>query len=251
MRDKIKRTAVLTFLKKQKADITTLVETHVTGHLQAALRCPWIGWTYRSTHTNLSGGGGVTILLAKSAPFELLSVETDQQGRYIFMHAFIGGAPLLLIASYTPPPPYRAEVVTEGLAFIAQHPTVPAIWMGDFNNTMSPTIDHPTQPVAQMAEPRQTRLSCTMTEFALVNVWRQNPTTRAYTCHSTSHNTMSRIDYVLVSQALLPKITGLGIAPRTLSLALLGDSLPENCPPSENVEIESPLALGHFRPQIH
>lgn len=35
--DKIERTAALAFLKAQKADIIALVETHVKGHLQAAL----------------------------------------------------------------------------------------------------------------------------------------------------------------------------------------------------------------------
>lgn len=33
VRDKIKRTAALAFLKAQKADVIALVETHVTGHL--------------------------------------------------------------------------------------------------------------------------------------------------------------------------------------------------------------------------
>lgn len=56
LRDKIKRTAVLRYLKGQKVDIVVLVETHVTGHLQAALKRPWVGWAYHSTHTNMSRG---------------------------------------------------------------------------------------------------------------------------------------------------------------------------------------------------
>lgn len=76
MRDCIKHTAVLVFLKLQKADVIVLVETHVTGHLQAALKCPCIGWAYHSTYTNLSRG--VTILIAKSTPFELVSLISDQ-----------------------------------------------------------------------------------------------------------------------------------------------------------------------------
>lgn len=83
---------------------------------------------------------------------------------------------------------------------------------------MTPSLDHPAQSGVQANVPQQTRLCCTLTEFALIDVWRyQNPTTRVYTCHSTSHNTMSRIDFILVSKTLLPKVTGLGFAPRALS----------------------------------
>lgn len=75
VRDNIKCTAALEFLKAQKTDIIALVETHVTGHLQAALNCPWVGWAYHSTYTNLSRG--VSILIAKSTQFELVSLVSD------------------------------------------------------------------------------------------------------------------------------------------------------------------------------
>lgn len=127
MRDKIKRTAVLQYLKGQKVDIIALVEMHVTGHLQAVLKRPWVGWAYHSTHTNMSRG--IAVLVAKSTPFELISMVLDQQGRYLFLHALVGGDPLLILASYIPPP-YRSDVVAEGLAFIALYPSVPVVWMG-------------------------------------------------------------------------------------------------------------------------
>lgn len=94
-------TAVLQYLKGQKVDIVALVEMHVTGHLQAALKRPWVGWAYHSTHTNMSRG--VTVLIAKSTPFELVSMVSDRQGRYLFLHAIVGGDPLLILASYIPP----------------------------------------------------------------------------------------------------------------------------------------------------
>lgn len=116
------------------------------------------------------------------------------------------------------PPPYSSEVVTAGLLFITQHPTIPAIWMGDFDMTMNLFLDHPVQAGIQSNEPRQTRPSRILTEFALIDVWRYRyPTAIAYTCHSTSHDTMSRIDYILVSEILLPKVTGVGCTLRALS----------------------------------
>lgn len=69
---------------------------------------------------------GVTVLVAKSTPFELVSMVFDRQGRYLFMQAIVGGAPLLILAIYIPPL-YRLEVVTEGLAYIAQFSSLPVV----------------------------------------------------------------------------------------------------------------------------
>lgn len=66
LRDKIKRTAALALLKSQKADIIALVETHITGLLQVALKRPWVGWVYHSTHTNQSRG--VSLLIGQKSP---------------------------------------------------------------------------------------------------------------------------------------------------------------------------------------
>lgn len=111
---------------------------------------------------------------------------------------------MLILASYIPPP-YRSDVVTEGLAFIAQYPSIPAVWLGDFNHTMTPSLDRPVQDEPSRGEPLHTRLYRTLEDFDLIDAGRHaNPTTRAYTCHSLSHNTMSRINYILVSRALLP-----------------------------------------------
>lgn len=116
----------------------------------------------------------------------------------------------------------------EGLAYIAQYPTVPAVWMGDFNMTMNPMLDHPVQPGVQATLPQQTRMCRTLTEFALVDIWRcQNPTARAYTCHSISYNTMFRIDVILVSKTLLPLSYRIGIYTQGLSKSfpMLDDSI--------------------------
>lgn len=101
LREKIKRTAAFTFLKKQHADVVVLVETHVEGRLQLAHRHPWVGWAFHSTHT--SHARGVSILIAKSAHFELCEVSTDPQGCYVFLFAKLYGKPFLILAFYVPP----------------------------------------------------------------------------------------------------------------------------------------------------
>lgn len=137
LRNKNKSTTTLTFLKSQHADVIKLVETHVTGRLQSSLKKPWVGWAYHATHTSYFRG--VSILIAKRVPFELILLQTDRQGRYVFVHAAINGSPILILACYVPPP-YNSTV-KEGLDFMSQYPAVLTVCMGEFNMTLIPALD--------------------------------------------------------------------------------------------------------------
>lgn len=52
----------------------------------------------------------------------------------------------MLILAFYIPPPFQFAVLKEDLAFMAQHPTVPAAWIGDFNMVMTDTwtLKYPT-----------------------------------------------------------------------------------------------------------
>lgn len=93
----------------------------------------------------------------------MVSLQTDQQGRYVFLHATINRSPILILACYIPPP-YSSTIVKEGLAFMSQHPRVPAIWMGDFNMTLSPALDRMGQPDPALDPPTHTRLHRMLTD---------------------------------------------------------------------------------------
>lgn len=203
LRDKIKRTATLAFLKKQRADIIVLVETHVEGRLQLALHRPWIGWTFHSTHT--SHARGVSILVAKSLQFEICDIITDLQGKYIFMHVKIYGEPFLLLAFYVPSP-FSATIIVEGLIYMSRYPNVQTIWLGDFNETLNPNLDRLRPSDSQMSAPQDTRFFRILTNFHLIDTWKYlNPQVKKYSCFSSTHNSMSRIDLILLSQSLLPQ----------------------------------------------
>lgn len=215
LRNRIKRTAVLTFLKSQHADIITLAETHVTGHLQSSLKKPWIGWAYHATHTSYSRG--MLILVAKRVPFKLVLLQTDQQGRYVLIHATINGSPILILSCYVPPP-YNSLVIKEGLAFMTQYPSIPAVWMGDFNMTLTPALDRMGTLDPPLDPPTHTRLYRILADFAIVDTWRhKHPHTKVFSCFSATHNTMSRIDFILLCKSLTPKLGDVGFAPRILS----------------------------------
>lgn len=128
--EKAKRTAVLSHLKSQRADVSILVETHLAGQKQMSLKKPRVGWLYQAPHTTNSRG--VAILIAKTVQFQLHTLQLDPQGRSLFLPATIGDLKVLLLAFYIPPP-FNFAVLQMGIAFMAQHPTVPAIWAGNFN----------------------------------------------------------------------------------------------------------------------
>lgn len=215
LRDNIKRAAALTFIKKQRADVVTLVETHIEGRLQMTLRRPWVGWAFHSTHTSHSRG--ISVLIAKTVHFELCELHTDPQGRFIFISAKLHGEPFLILAVYVPPP-FSTSILLEGISFIAKYPTAQTIWMGDFNSTLNEELDRlrPTPPATN--PPRDTKLARLFSPFHLMDTWRhKHPHTRKYSCFSATHNTMSRIDFIFISQNLLARLLETEFGPRLLS----------------------------------
>lgn len=76
---------------------------------------------------------------------------------------------------------------------------------GDFNCTLNPKLDAGIDPTHSRS--RKIILQF-MQELNLVDIWRvENPTKKEYSCHSTTHNTYSRIDYFLMSKSLTPKVS--------------------------------------------
>lgn len=108
--ERAKLTAVLSHLKSQRADISILVETHLTGQKQLCLKKPWEGWLYQAPHT--SNSRGIAILVAKTVQFQLHTLQLDPQGQTLFLHATVGGLEILLMAFYIPPPNSICHVTT-------------------------------------------------------------------------------------------------------------------------------------------
>lgn len=69
------------------------------------------------------------------------------------------GEMILLMAFYVPPP-FQTSSLVEGFNFMALHPNVPAMWLGDFNNVLDPTLDRMTSSSISNACQYQTRKIC-------------------------------------------------------------------------------------------
>lgn len=215
LRAKPKRNVAMAYLKAQHADIMVLVETHLTGQLLLSLKKPWVGWVYQAPYSAYSRG--IALLVAKTARFFRLSLRSDPQGKFLFIHCRLNGLEILLLAIYIPPT-FQFSVINEGLAFMAQFPMIPALLMGDFNAIMDNNLDRLSQTSSTDCTPSLTRFGKLMSEIGLVDAWRHcYPTVKAFTCFSVTHNTMSRIDLILLSHSLVPSLKGAGFSPRILS----------------------------------
>lgn len=116
------------------------------------------------------------------------------------------------------PPPFQFTVLKEELSFMSQFPIVLAIWLGDFNNIANWELDRllltsPDNPIHS-----HTRFGKLLADLALIDIWRHRyPQDRVFSGFSATHNSMSRIDLILISRSLLPMLGNVGFNPRILS----------------------------------
>uniref|UniRef100_A0A803JF65 Endonuclease/exonuclease/phosphatase domain-containing protein n=1 Tax=Xenopus tropicalis TaxID=8364 RepID=A0A803JF65_XENTR len=83
LNSKFKRSLLFSYLKKYTPSMVLLQETHLMGQKVLSLKKPWVGWAYHATFTSHSRG--VTILIRKNTPFELINLITDHYGRFIIL----------------------------------------------------------------------------------------------------------------------------------------------------------------------
>lgn len=95
-----KRKKVLIHLRKLKAGIAFLQETHLQTFDHFQLRGGWIGQSYHSNFHSKSRG--VAILINKNIPFVMSKVETDSSGRYIIVVGRLYNTPIVLANVYAP-----------------------------------------------------------------------------------------------------------------------------------------------------
>lgn len=79
----VKRSKVLSHLKRLNSDIVFLQETHTRTNDQTRLKCPWVAEVFHSSFS--SKARGVAVLIGKSVSFEKTKVISDKAGT-IFDH---------------------------------------------------------------------------------------------------------------------------------------------------------------------
>lgn len=94
-----------------------------------ALKKPWVGPCYHSTHSTYSRG--VRILVHKALPFTLLDLHLNPDGRYVVVHAMCDGVEMVIVGLYNPPSA-SLTVLHKLTPILAQYLTA-SVLAGDFN----------------------------------------------------------------------------------------------------------------------
>uniref|UniRef100_A0A803JPQ3 Reverse transcriptase domain-containing protein n=1 Tax=Xenopus tropicalis TaxID=8364 RepID=A0A803JPQ3_XENTR len=239
LNSKFKRSLMWSYLKRYPPSILLLQETHLVGQKVLALKKPWVGWSFHASFSTHSRG--VSILIRKNIPFELLHLVTDHYGRYVIMACLIANKPITIVNVYVPPP-FNVTVLEHIAKKLADLPPAPTCILGDMNQVMDLFWDrlHPTSS-------GPTNLTQWANSLGLTDAWRwKHPDDKVYSCHSQPHKSFSRIDLALTSPDILPLIEHTSYLPQSLSdhspLQLIFRWLPS---PPDKLWRLSPLWLKH------
>ena len=198
----VKIKQVMTRLKHLGSRIIFLQETHLVPTEVIRIRRRWQGQVFAANFS--SHARGVAILIHKSVPIQIISTIMDPGGRYIVLHGSLLGNYLNLVNVYGPnkddPDFYKNIFLT--ISTLRGE----VIMGGDFNCVLKPNMDREGGLDSSHCHTRKV-IHHFMAELGLCDIFRKhNPDKREFSCHSTTYNTYSRLDYFLISNTSVFKI---------------------------------------------
>lgn len=197
----IKRKKLLIYLKKLQIDIAYLQETHLLP--QEVMKLGTMGWKVLASASYSSKARGVVILVRSTIEILTHSVTVDPHGRYVIVDATVDNSRLILCNIYAPNIYSKAfflHLVTKLYSLRDR----PLLMGGDFNIVSSPCMDRSSTQRTMNRAPK-VGIPYINKHLHLLDIWRAlHPLERDFTCLSAAHATLSRIDYLLVSEALFP-----------------------------------------------
>ena len=99
----VKRAKIMTKLKKEKAQINYLQETHLSRTEHEKLKKFGYKHTYYSSNTTNTRKRGVAILISNQVNFECQKEINDKEGRCVIIKGTIDETKVTLVNIYAPP----------------------------------------------------------------------------------------------------------------------------------------------------
>lgn len=188
----IKRSKILSKMKRERAHVVYLQETHLNDKEHGKLRTMGFNELFFSSYKT-GHRRGVAILISKKVIFEKLSEIKDKEGRYILVKGKIDGNLVTLLNIYAPPGSdisFFQKITemmiteTEGLLLCG----------GDLNVHLQPKLDCSS---GKLDETRLVKnINTLFKDVGLIDIWRELfPLRRDYTHYSAPHALYTRIDY--------------------------------------------------------
>lgn len=210
----IKRKKILLYLKKMQIDIAYLQETHLLA--PEAEKLGTLGWKLLASAPFSTKARGVVTLIRNSCDFTVHSTKIDPQGRYVLVDVTVDHIRLILGNIYAPNV-YSKEYFLQVIAELYQFGDMPMILAGDFNIVASPKLDRSSAGTTCTRKPK-VGIPYFIKHLHLMDIWRVlHPLDRYYTCLSAAHGSLSRIDHILTSDSLFPRILETEIEPICVS----------------------------------
>ena len=131
------------WLKEQKSDIIFLQETYSTAEVEDIWTTQWQSKLFFSHGTCHSCGA--IVLVRGDLDFNLTSIRTDDEGRYIVLEAEVQGANFLLVTLYVPDKVqgrrHFIEKLTLTINDVIKDNEPKLVVGGDFNVTFGSDLD--------------------------------------------------------------------------------------------------------------
>lgn len=209
-----KRSRVFSHLRKLRADVVYLQESHLRIGDHSRLRNSKFDKIYHSGFD--CKARGVAILISKTTHFSATNVISDKQGRYLIVTGILCRVPVLLVNIYAP----NFDNVDFANDLLGKLPSLNShrlILGGDLNCVIDPALDRSSSRVISPSA-MATSFSDFLLQNGCVDPWRfRNPRAREYSFFSPVHHSYSRIDYLFIDRALLPDVSSSEYLPIVIS----------------------------------
>lgn len=170
----IKHKKMLSWMKRERANIALIQETHLNDREHEKLRRDWVGQVYYSSFS--TSKRGVAILISKNTPLVLDKYIKGPLGRYVLIAGVLYREHIMIGCIYAPNV-YQSEFYSTLLADVPLSYTILA---GDFNCITDPEVDR--NPPTKAAPSKMTRtMREVCSDLNLFDTWRVlHPTERDF-----------------------------------------------------------------------
>ena len=193
-----KRRQVLNFLKKKNPDLLVVVDTRIAKNIENTVKEEWGGQAFFASFDSQSRG--VALFIRKNLPIKILDKFNDPSGNMLLVLIEFENKRLLIGGIYGPnhdDPDFYKNVFQK----IQNWNPAYTIFVGDWNIALD-----------------QNELITKMNEYNLIDIFRDlNPTEKKFTWKQWGAHKYARLDYFLISDALLPFVVKNKIHPSCFS----------------------------------
>ncbi|XP_056431006.1 ras-related protein Rab-24 isoform X1 [Hyla sarda] len=205
LRSPNKRMQILRHLNRLHPDVALLQETHLTSDDMQRMNNLWVGSVHGSSA--VGGKAGTLILIHKHFTGKVITHDADPDGRWVRVHLQHEGHDFSLYSCYAPNgdnKPYFLDLEQRLLTDMVTSKIV-----GGDMNAVAVTLEDRRGGLVDRSQtrPSDRNFGSFLTSTGLNDPWRvTHPDSRDFMHFSHSHNSWSRIDYLLVSPDLFSRV---------------------------------------------